>query len=400
MRLVIDLGGRYDRTPDGAVWARSGCLYEYWTRYLPIYDEVRLVARARDVDGVGSEMRRVDGERVTFEAVPHFHGPFSYVTQVTRIRAAAEQSVRWGDAVILAGSQLAPFMVKKLWAAGYPYAMRVIGDPYNLFAPGAVTHPLRPVFRWWFTRQLRELCAGACSAIYVTERALQQRYPCPGPCAGVSDVDLPQSAFVEAPRPARSHSGQFRVIMVGSLAERYKAPHILLDAVARCIRGGSDFTLTFAGDGRWRPYLERQAIRLGIAERVTFLGQLGNHEVRGQLDQADLFVLPSFQEGLPRAVVEAMARGLPCIGSNIGGTPELLPPEDLVPPGDRAALANKMVQISRDPQRMARMSARNLERAWDFRENALQGQWMEFYADLKERTQWWLQKNDQQSYFT
>src|SRR5439155_26719861 len=106
-------------------------------------------------------------------------------------------------------------------------------------------------------------------------------------------------------------------------------------AVAECRQAGLDVTLDIVGDGRFRPELDRLAAELGIREQVCFRGQLPAGEpVRARLDAADLFVLPSRSEGLPRAMVEAMARALPCIGSNVGGILELLAPEDLAPAGD------------------------------------------------------------------
>src|SRR5690606_2722669 len=109
--------------------------------------------------------------------------------------------------------------------------------------------------------------------------------------------------------------------------------------------------------------------------------------VRDELDQADLFVLASRTEGLPRAVIEAMARGLPCIGTSVGGIPELLPTEDLVPPGDADTLARKISEVSRSPERMAAMSRRNLKKAADYRDDVLRQRRNAFYEIVKERTE-------------
>jgi L-malate glycosyltransferase len=100
--------------------------------------------------------------------------------------------------------------------------------------------------------------------------------------------------------------------------------------------------------------------------------------------------MPSYQEGLPRAMVEAMARALPCIGSTVGGIPELLMPEDMVPPGDVAALANKIREVVTDPERMAQMSARNLDKAKEFKNELLREQRITFYRYVREQTEAWL----------
>jgi len=97
-------------------------------------------------------------------------------------------------------------------------------------------------------------------------------------------------------------------------------------------------------------------------------------------------VLPSHQEGLPRAALEAMARGLPCIGSTVGGFPELLAAADLVPPGSAPALARAISAVLGDPDRRRDMSARNLARAQDFRDHLLQERRVAFLAHVRQHT--------------
>jgi glycosyltransferase involved in cell wall biosynthesis len=255
-----------------------------------------------------------------------------------------------------------------------------------------VEHPLRPFFRWWFSRRLRRECAGAAAAAYVTEAALQRRYPAsPGAFSThFSDVELPDAALAPSPRPADPGARALTLISVGSLAQLYKAPDVLIDAVGACAGAGLDLRLDLVGDGKFRPALEARVAARGLGGRVRFLGQLpAGEKVREQLDRADLFVLPSRTEGLPRAMVEAMARGLPCIGSAVGGIPELLPAEDLVPPGDAAALARKIREVVSEPGRMARMSDRNLERARHYREGALRDRRLAFYRHVRETTERW-----------
>ena len=111
--------------------------------------------------------------------------------------------------------------------------------------------------------------------------------------------------------------------------------------------------------------------------------------MRRILDSADLFVLPSRTEGLPRALVEAMARALPCIGSAVGGIPELLDASDLVPAGDSAALAAKIQEVLRDPLRMEKMSRRNLAGAQEFVDSVLAERRRRFYQHVRDYTQRW-----------
>jgi glycosyltransferase involved in cell wall biosynthesis len=238
---------------------------------------------------------------------------------------------------------------------------------------------------------MRRQLAGAGALAYVTRAALQRRYPPPAAshAVGLSDVELPEDAFARGPRGGRRPP--HRLVSVGALHFEVKANDVLLRAVARGVGRGLDLSLTIVGDGRQREKLERLAAELGLSERVRFAGELPcGDAVRAQLDAADLFVIASRSEGLPRVLLEAMARGLACIGSSVGGIPELLPPEDLVPPGDVDALARKIEEMLLDPERMARSSSRNLERARAFHENALRPVRERFLRVLEETTAEWI----------
>ncbi len=396
MHLIVSLEHRFSRTPDGVVWTQTMFPHSFWQHYLTVFDHVRVVARVRDVAAIPEDWQPASGAGVSFVSIPYYVGLQQYLLQVRRIQQVANNAVGSRDAVILrVGSPIAACIEQALRRTGHPYGVEVVGDPYDVFAPGAVHHPLRPFFRWWFSRQLRRQCAGACAAAYVTAEALQRRYP-PDPAAFTthySCIELSEAALVTTPRPAQPEQHSFQLIMVGSLEQLYKAPDVLIDAVAACVRQGLDLQLTLVGDGKHRAELEQLAVVRGIEQRVHFRGQVpAGAAVRAYLDQADLFVLPSRAEGLPRAMIEAMARGLPCIGSTVGGIPELLPAEDMVPPGDVAALARKIREIVTDPERMARMSARNLEQARQYDKNILGRRRNAFYSYLRQYTIAWVER--------
>ncbi len=396
MEVVVVLEHRFNCTPDGFVWTQVTCPYSFWMRYLEVFDRVRVVARILEVPSVLPGWKRADGEGVSFTAIPYYVGPWQYLLKARQVRLAARNAVGVNDAVIMrVSSSIANCIEPLLHETGHPYGVEVVADPYDVFAPGSVKHPLSPFFRWWFPQQLRRHCAGACAAAYVTEGALQRRYPPHSTAFSThySSIELPASALVAAPHLPHQNARQFTLIFVGTLAQLYKAPDVVIAAVAACVREGLDLQLIVVGDGKHRRELEAQAKALGIGGRVCFRGQLtAGESVRSQLDRADLFVLPSRQEGLPRAMIEAMARSLPCIGSTVGGIPELLPAEDIVPPGDATALANKIREVVTDPERMTRMSARNLEKAKDYRDEVLQERRNQFYRYVREMTEKWLRE--------
>jgi glycosyltransferase involved in cell wall biosynthesis len=114
---------------------------------------------------------------------------------------------------------------------------------------------------------------------------------------------------------------------------------------------GYDFELRLCGDGPLKTRLEALTEEIGLTKSVHFLGYLSETEVIRELHNSDLFVLPSFVEGLPVSAIEAMAIGVPVIATNIAGTSELI--EDgktgiLVRPSDPQAIANAVITMTKD----------------------------------------------------
>jgi glycosyltransferase involved in cell wall biosynthesis len=136
-----------------------------------------------------------------------------------------------------------------------------------------------------------------------------------------------------------------------------KAHHILLDAIAGT-RALDAMHLMVIGDGELRDELHRQAERLGIARRVHFLG--ARRDLGNLLGASDIFVMPSFWEGLPLSMVLAMGAGLPVVATRVAGIPEVV--EDgrtglLVSPGDRAELGDALARLLSSPALRAELGA-------------------------------------------
>jgi len=152
-------------------------------------------------------------------------------------------------------------------------------------------------------------------------------------------------------------------VCVGQLA-REKGHLYLLAAWAQVRERVSDATLVLVGDGPLRAELEAAARRYGVADRVRFLGR--RHDAHRLAGCADLCVLASLTEGMPNALLEAMAAGRAVVATRVGGIPDLV--EDghtglLVPPAQPAALAEALVALLLDPARRAQLGEAGRRRA-------------------------------------
>jgi len=359
------------RTAAGVIHGRGAPLK--LDAYLQVFDRVIMFARVEDVGDAKLSRFRLDNPRVDVFPLPCYRGPWQYLRSLFKLRALARQAACQADAFMLrVPGVIGTVLWRELRRRKLPYGVEVVGDPWDVFAPGTVETPLRLVLRRKFSRELALQCRRASVAAYVTQYSLQRRYPPGAWTTHYSSVNLPCTVIVGenivreriARLKAKIATGSpRRLCCIGSLEQMYKAPDVLIHAVAACVSNGLNLRLSFVGEGVFQPRLERQAADLGIGDRVSFRGVLSKEEVFQELDETDLYVLPSRTEGLPRTIVEAMARGVPCIATRVGGVPELLPDENLVPPGDTHALAHKISRVIDDTDAMQEMALRNLQTA-------------------------------------
>lgn len=155
------------------------------------------------------------------------------------------------------------------------------------------------------------------------------------------------------------------VVCVGRLCEQ-KGQLLLLNAAREMARRGEDFQLVLAGDGEMRPELERLIDAYALRDRVRITGWVSGQQVRALLLESRALILPSFAEGLPVVIMEAMALGRPVISTSIAGIPELLRDGRegwLVPAGDCGALVQAWTELLRtDAARLEAMGSSARER--------------------------------------
>lgn len=224
-----------------------------------------------------------------------------------------------------------------------PIVVNVVGDANESVSPlvmpgvkGRLAHAIFPRLQRWS-------CAHATYANYVTGRVLQERYPARGAKESFSSST---AKALGPPRPRQFPTGPVSLVTVASLAQPYKGIDDLLDSVEICGANGLDVKLTVIGDGRLRHDLAHKAERVGL--QVRFTGHLQGDDLYEELGRHDVFVLASWTEGLPRALVEAMADGLPAVATAVGGVPELLESHRIVPPHAPENLACSILELLGD----------------------------------------------------
>ena len=157
--------------------------------------------------------------------------------------------------------------------------------------------------------------------------------------------------YVEIPEPVvqSKDNTKINLLFLGMVSNR-KGVHDLIKAFAAVVKNVPQFYLHIAGDGDVG-LAKEYAHELGLDSYIEFLGWVGNTEKNKLLNDADIFVLPSYNEGLPVSILEAMSFGIPVISTKVGGIPELIEDEVsgfLIKPGDIHALQNRLEQLASD----------------------------------------------------
>ena len=177
--------------------------------------------------------------------------------------------------------------------------------------------------------------------------------------------------------------------LIGSLKHRYKGITTVLEALGKVRTQLPPLVFRVLGGGDSRPW-RAEAVRNGVNHITFFDGTLpAGEEVLRWLDGVDIYLQPSFQEGLPRALIEAMSRGCPALASTCGGIPELLEAESLVKPGDAAHLARLLIMATTNRDWQSSQARRNWTSSKEYDCNLLAARrhafWAHFAVQVRNR---------------
>ncbi|MGO5491645.1 glycosyltransferase [Acidaminococcus sp. HCP3S3_H5] len=389
MNVLIAADARLYRTPDGKVWCKTIYGYDFWTRYLAVFEDITIISRLGNAtyDDVKGWLRS-DGPHVNFKGMPMVRGSKGYIVHfLAFLISAIEASLKSDCAIIRLPSLSATFVELFYRWISKPYAIEVVADPQNAYAE-------RPLIARVLSFFLRKACLKSNGVSYVTQFALQKDYPSKAHLqhhqtaryfeSHYSSIILKNNFFAK-PRIYGAMHNKIRLIhTANNMNNDVKGHDIVIKVIKKLFDDGIDANITFIGDGDRRKVLEQMAESLGIGDKVQFTGFLSSSdEVRSKLLEADLFIFPTKAEGLPRAIIEAMAVGLPCLSTPVNGIPELLPSRYMFNPMDVEGFTMAVERLIKHPEEMSQMSQTNVNKARNYEYDKLNERRRIFYTKLK-----------------
>lgn len=392
MNVLVYADAHLYRTEDGKIWARTIYGYGFWKRYLNVFENITVIARMQNARKEDVEnFCESSGPNVSFVGLPMVRGSqnkFGYIAQFPRALKIAHRTVRTADCGIFRVPAVMGYIVLHLFAkTKRPYALEIVANPFHTYSFG--NNIEKNILGYY----LKRAASRANGVSYVTQYNLQQLFPSYARLHGesvrhfesyYSSIDLRKEYF-SVPRDYKKHTGSFKIIHVANQMNDYTKCHkTVIDVTQSLRKSGYDIQTFLIGDGTKRKEFEEYAYSKGLSDAVHFVGILSSTEkVREWLLNSDLFLFPARAEGLPRALIEAMAVGLPCLSSPEGGIPELLPEEYLFMPADTEGIANKIVQLLSNPLQLNEMSKSNIDKARKYEHSILQERRDVFLNKLK-----------------
>ena len=262
-----------------------------------------------------------------------------------------------------------------------PYILEVVACPWDaLWNYSNLAKLIAPLALY----RCKKSVAKAGYAMYVSNEFLQKRYPNAKKTCAVSDVilqEVPDDIFKKKIERLSSINDKYIITTLAAVDVLYKGQQTVIEAIALLKKKGYHVEYHIAGSGD-RTRLKNIAERFGVVDQVIFEGMLTADQVFELLDNTDIYVQPSKQEGLPRAVVEAMSRGCVCIGSYAGGIPELLDDICLFDQGSVKQIVRILEKLLQDKELRSQQSKTNFENAKKFRHTLLEQKRRAFYDEF------------------
>ena len=333
-------------------------------RYHRLGERVVCLAFRRDVDQPNQEL--IDDSNVEFVFLNKVNTLKSLLIDRQKNDRIIEQEVRKADAcVVHVPSFVGDSVARVAKGLGKPYFTVVVGCAWDGYWNYNWVGKLIAPFRY---ASLRKVQRDALYSIYVTQEFLQLRYPTKGKAIGCSDVNIStgeESVLERRMNHIANRSGILKIATVAAVNVRYKGQEYVIRALGRLKKLGilMEYHLVGGGDDT---FLKKTANIYGVETQDIFHGLMPHERILPFLDGMDLYVQPSKQEGLPRALIEAMSRGCLSLGSRTAGIPELLPSRYVFRRGNVGDIVKMLSRVTQTD--LYEQAQRNFEEAklYDF----------------------------------
>ncbi|WP_157724823.1 glycosyltransferase [Virgibacillus phasianinus] len=364
--------------------------YQMWEqRYLKYFDNLIVAARAKRK--LGENLNISSGNRVEHIILPSLSKIKGRYKNKSDLKKKLKTVIEGSDALIARmPSEHAYLAIKIAKRLNKPYTVEIVGDVFSSFwTHGSVVGKLlAPIYYFKYRKVIKQ----SAYLIYVTKNNLQKKYPYNSSASftNISNVDLPSvSDLILFNRLSKINKLDVRkevnIGLIGSYSSKYKGIDRAIKSIKQLNSKGLKCNLIVLGEGNNRWLLDLSK-KLNVENNVVFLGSLpGGKEVFEWLDNIDLYIQPSLTEGLPRSLIEAMSRGLPCVASSVGGIPELIDKKFIHNPKSYKELSEKIFYLLSNKKLMLEQAKKNYSYSKSYTSDVLNERRKDFWVNFNHK---------------
>jgi len=371
---------------DGQIYSNSAP-YAFFKPYLDIFPSITVVARVRQTND-SQGLKLSSGEGLEFVFLESISSLRSFLGLRQRHKQLLHSIISNHDSVIVnlpgefglmavdiakgAGVKCMAKIAGCAWDAMWNYG----GFKARLYAP-------------YLFLKVKYALKQVEYVHYVTEVFLQKRYPASATAKtiGISDVDLVRVTDEVIQNRIAKIENRSKKITFGTISNldlKYKGIDVALKMFASLQKFYPDIEYHIVGEGNPSQYYDL-AKKLGIEHCLVMKGKITHREKLFEwLDQIDIYLHPSFTEGMPRSVIEAMSRGCPVVASSVGGIPELLDASVMFPRRNVQVFEEQVKKLILDKESMLSQAKRNFQEAKAYEKRKLSEKFVVFLHHFKE----------------
>lgn len=264
---------------------------------------------------------------------------------------------------------------------GIKLMVEAMGDPWDAYWNHSIKGKMIAPY---MTLKMKYIMNRADFAIYVTREYLQDLYPCKGLSISASNVALANvdESILERrlQKIALASKSSTSLMTAAGINVKAKGHRYVIEAIKKLKENNIHVMYYLAGEGS-SSYLKGIATKLGVEDNIVFLGELPMRKVYEYIDMVDIYIQPSLQEGLPRAVIEAMSRACPCLGARTAGIPELIDKECIFDRKSSDAIVSAITRML--DSNMSKYAKSNFERSKEYYSSVLDQKRKGFFEKIK-----------------
>lgn len=332
------------------IYCNTTLTNDMFKRYYNVVDKLVVIIRTFSINQtyIEAKLNKIDLNNIEFIEIENLNNIKNFILKKSKYNRIILENVEKADMIFARmPSIISDITIQCCHKLKKDYLVEVGGCSWDAYWNHSLIGKfVAPYVYYKEKKGIRD----ASYAIYVTERWLQKRYPTKGESINASNVYLEKQddklTLKNRIQKNKNYLNKKEIILgtTAAVDVKYKGQQYVIKAIKHLNKEGYNLKYELVGGGS-NKYLKKISKKLKIEDKIEFKGLLLKEEVMKWLENIDIYIQPSKQEGLPRALIEALSKGVPAIGSDTAGIPELLKKEFIFRKGNVSDIIKKMKLI-------------------------------------------------------